>query len=134
MGKVEIQDIPIANATNEDISTTDRQNGSGDGLLNSIPAPANCTARSIKFPTQVTSSYIRYFLAAPVSEVQRAKPESAETPVINDYGISGAEIRDFLMPIVGCYYKKEDDLNVLESMNSQPAKQCYINEVSTLES
>ncbi|CAD1478444.1 unnamed protein product [Heterotrigona itama] len=47
---------------------------------------------------------------------------------MNDCLVSREEIREFLMPIVGPYFKKDEDLVVLESMHTDPPKDHYINE------
>ena len=70
------------------------------------------------------------FVAAPVSENQNVEtPVTEQSSEMNDCLISGEEIREFLMPIVGPYFKKDEDLIVLESMHTDPPKDHYINEV-----
>lgn len=44
--------------------------------------------------------------------------------------VSAKEIRNFLMPIVGSYFKADEDLVVLESMQTDPPRNDYINEVN----
>ncbi|KAK9306551.1 hypothetical protein QLX08_002752 [Tetragonisca angustula] len=105
----EIHEVAVSNETDEEIYPSDRQeDGSGDGPLNTIPPPTN----------------------SPVSENQNVEtPVTEQSSEMNDCLISGEEIREFLMPIVGPYFKKDEDLIVLESMHTDPPKDHYINEV-----
>lgn len=53
-----------------------------------------------------------------------------EISEIDDCFVSSEEIRNFLMPIVGSYFKTDEDLVVLESMQTDPPRNHYINEVN----
>lgn len=53
-----------------------------------------------------------------------------EISEIDDCLVTAEEIRNFLMPIVGSYFKTDEDLVVLESMQTDPPKNHYINEVN----
>ncbi|KAK1122967.1 hypothetical protein K0M31_008605 [Melipona bicolor] len=105
----ESHEVAVPNETDEETHPSDRQeDGSGDGPLNTIPPPTN----------------------SPVSENQNVEtPVTEQSSEMNDCLISREEIREFLMPIVAPYFKKDEDLVVLESMRTDPPKDHYINEV-----
>ncbi|XP_017761797.1 PREDICTED: hydrocephalus-inducing protein homolog [Eufriesea mexicana] len=104
----EIPEVSVATVANEELHTSDRQDGSGYGPLSTIPPPANSPASEIHKPE--------------ISSVD----ENSES---DDCQISGQEIREFLMPMVGPYFRKDEDLVVLESMSTDPPKDYYINEL-----
>lgn len=73
-----------------------------------------------------------FFVPAPVSmmHVQEYDAKDATDDTMNNCGVSSEEIREFLMPIVGQYFKEETDLAALEILSSEPRKKHIINEVS----
>ncbi|XP_043589616.1 hydrocephalus-inducing protein homolog [Bombus pyrosoma] len=104
----EMQEVEVADEVHEDIYTSDKQDGVGDGPLDTIPPPTN----------------------SPISENQSSEiPLTEEISEIDDCLVSAEEIRNFLMPIVGSYFKTDEDLVVLESMQTDPPRNHYINEV-----
>ncbi|XP_048264436.1 LOW QUALITY PROTEIN: hydrocephalus-inducing protein [Bombus terrestris] len=104
----EMQEVEVADEVHEDIYTSDKQDGVGDGPLDTIPPPTN----------------------SPISENQSSEiPLTEKISEIHDCLVSAKEIRNFLMPIVGSYFKADEDLVVLESMQTDPPRNDYINEV-----
>lgn len=117
---------------NEELYTSDRQDGSGYGPQSTIPPPANCTVFvSIRRFSLFLYKNQRNFVAAPVSETHKPEVSSVEENLENDdCQVSGQEIREFLLPMVEPYFRKDEDLVVLESMNTDPPKNYYANEVN----
>nr|XP_034173204.1 hydrocephalus-inducing protein homolog isoform X3 [Osmia lignaria] len=99
----------MENRKSDDVCVNDRQDGSGDGPLQSIQPPTN----------------------SPVSETLKLKPEvsSANDSETNDCTVTAEEMREFLMPIFGKYFLEDEDIVVLKNLSFEPPKDHYINEV-----
>ncbi|XP_031837907.2 hydrocephalus-inducing protein homolog [Nomia melanderi] len=102
---------PVSAATNEGGSANDRQDGGGDGPLQSIPPPMN----------------------SPVSETHAQKlklDSSTEDDAEEDKcAVSKEEMREFLLPLVEKYFEEELDLAAFETMRDEPRRTHYVNDI-----
>ncbi|XP_026670103.1 hydrocephalus-inducing protein homolog [Ceratina calcarata] len=128
VGTPEIHEDSVETEMNEEICmNNDVQDGSGDGPLKTIPPPVNCNYTATNVPHRIS---LGNSVAAPVSETHRHKPELLDENIgTNGYQVSNQEIRELLMSIIGSYFKKDEDLVVLESLRPDPPKNYFINEV-----
>ncbi|XP_043251739.1 hydrocephalus-inducing protein homolog [Colletes gigas] len=109
-----ISNVSEPAATNEDICISDRQDGSGDGPLESIPPPTN----SLASVTQIQND-----------QAENGMDDTEENLKTKNCTASNKEIREFLMPLIGKYFNEEKDLAALEMLSSEPRKDHFINEV-----
>ncbi|XP_053973138.1 hydrocephalus-inducing protein homolog [Hylaeus volcanicus] len=94
-------------------SVSDRQDGSRDGPLQSIPPPTNSLV-SVTHPQKLESENV-------LDDVNENLRENCS--------VSNEEVREFLLPMVSEYFEEETDLAAFEIMRCEPRRNHFINEV-----